>query len=105
MKAILIDVKNKELKEVDIDGLDSIYKAMGIKTIELATHIDKKNLIYVDEEGMFGDTGYWFRYRGSRAFAGNGLITGIGRDGQSKSTTISLEDAKSNVTFLSRSEI
>ena len=102
MKAILIDVKTQEIKEVEHDGkLQNIYDLIDCRTIDIV-RIDDVNGIFVDDEGLLKDNLY-FEYSGSEnvfKLAGNGLILGVDDEGNSISPTLTVEDVKSNVNFL-----
>jgi len=102
MKAILIDVKNQEIKEVEHDNtLQNIYDLIDCRTFDLVM-IDTVNNIFVDDEGILKDNLY-FEYSGSdRVFqlAGNGLILGVDDEGDSTSPTLTVEDVEGKVRFL-----
>ena len=102
MKAILIDVKNQEIKEVEHDNtLQNIYDLIDCRTFDLVM-IDTVNNIFVVDEGILKDNLY-FEYSGSdRVFqlAGNGLILGVDDEGNSISPTLTVEDVKGKVSFL-----
>ena len=102
MKAILIDVKNQEIKEVEHDNtLQNIYDLIDCRTFDLVM-IDAVNNIFVDDEGILKDNLY-FEYSGSdRVFqlAGNGLILGVDDEGDSTSPTLTVEDVEGKVRFL-----
>ena len=102
MKAILIDVKNQEIKEVEHDNtLQNIYDLIDCRTFDLV-RIDAVNNIFVDDEGILKDNLY-FEYSGSdRVFqlAGNGLILGVDDEGDSTSPTLTVEDVEGKVRFL-----
>ena len=102
MKAILIDVKTQEIKEVEHDGkLQNIYDLIDCRTIDIV-RIDDVNGIFVDDEGLLKDNLY-FEYSGSEnvfKLAGNGLILGVNDEGNSISPTLTVEDVKSKVNFL-----
>ena len=59
MKAILIDSKNKIVKEITIDPLNAEalleewYKHIDCELVEVAHDISKYDSILVDEEGLF----------------------------------------------------
>jgi hypothetical protein len=60
MKAILIDVKNEEIKEVEFDGtLHNIYDLVDCATFDVV-RIDETNGIYVDDEGLFVEDQLFF---------------------------------------------
>ena len=104
MKAILIDVKNQKIKEVEHDDtLKSIYEHVDCRTFDVIS-IDNNNYVYVDDEGLFVEDQLYFEYLGSERsvrLAGNGLILGLDREsGDSISTTLTTEEVKNKVVFL-----
>ena len=103
MKAILIDVYNKEIREVDYDGtLDFIYFNLACRTFDVV-RIDDVNSIFVDDEGLLRQNQLYFEYSGSNGsfqLAGNGLVLGVDDEGNSISPTLNVEDVKGKVRFL-----
>ena len=103
MKAILIDVYEKEIREVDYDGtLDFIYFNLACGTFDVV-RIDDVNGIFVDDEGLLRQNQLYFEYPSSNGIfqlAGNGLILGVDDEGNSISPTLTVEDVKSKVNFL-----
>ena len=103
MKAILIDVKNQEIKEVEHDNtLQNIYDLIDCRTFDLIM-IDTVNNIFVDDEGLLRQNQLYFEYSGSNGIfqlAGNGLILGVDDEGNSISPTLTIEDVKGKVSFL-----
>ncbi len=111
MKAILIDTKNKEIKEVEHDDtLKNIYKLVDCATFDVV-NIDNTNGIYVDDEGLFVEEPLFFIYHGTnhdgfhgriQPLAGNGLILGVDSEGNSIAPTVTLKEVKEAVDFHSR---
>ena len=103
MKAILIDVYEKEIREVDYDGtLDFIYFNLACRTFDVV-RVDDVNSIFIDDEGLLRQNQLYFEYSGSNGIfqlAGNGLILGVDDEGNSISPTLTIEDVKSKVNFL-----
>lgn len=103
MKAILINVKKQEVKEVEHDDtLASIYKHVDCGTFDVV-NIDGVNSIYVDDEGLFVEDQLYFKYTGttdSVSLAGNGLVLGVDEEGETTPPSITLEDVRKAVTFL-----
>tara|TARA_B100000700_G_scaffold103552_1_gene116885 strand:+ start:3070 stop:3444 length:375 start_codon:yes stop_codon:yes gene_type:complete len=104
MKAILIDVKNQLVKEVEHDDtLDNIYELIDCRTFDVVS-IDGKNSIYVDDEGLYREDQLYFEYFGTEhsvRLAGNGLILGLNREtGDSISPTLSVEEVENKVRFI-----
>jgi hypothetical protein len=105
MKAIFIDSKNREVKEVEIKGdLQSWYETIGCGMVECALYFDDHDSIMVDEEGLFHSecNEFFFVKGGHQPFAGNGLVVGTDENGESVSTKISLDEVKSKVKFMDR---
>ena len=102
MKAILINVKTQEVKEVEHDDtLQNIYDLIDCRAFDLV-RVDDVNSIFVDDEGILKDNLY-FEYPSSNGIfqlAGNGLILGVDDEGNSISPTLTVEDVKSKVNFL-----
>ena len=53
MKYLLLDVKNREVKMVEANGLDDYYKLIGCRTIDIVSRIigDVEVEIIIDDEG------------------------------------------------------
>ena len=104
-KAILINVVERTVTEIFVDGLDDMYAAMNVDLVTIATGIDDVNDIFVDDEGLLKGPEHFFFYEGAhQPFAGNGLVLGKDEEGESISTTLTLEEVTSKVQFLNRSE-
>ena len=103
MKAILINVKTQKIKEVEHDDtLTNIYNHIDCSRFDVV-RIDNINGIYVDDEGFCKDN-LLFDYRGeygNMMLAGSGLILGVDSEGNSISPTLTVEDVKDRVTWLS----
>ena len=102
MKAILIDVKTQEIKEVEHDNtLQNIYDLIDCRAFDLV-RIDDVNSIFVDDEGLLKANLYFEYSGGSRVFqlAGNGLVLGVDDEGNSISPTLTVEDVEGKVNFL-----
>ena len=102
MKAILIDVKTQEIKEVEHDGeIQNIYNLIDCRAFDLV-RIDDVNSIFVDDEGILKDNLYFEYSASGRVFqlAGSGLILGVDDEGNSIPPTLTVEDVKGKVNFL-----
>ena len=103
MKAILIDVVEKTIKEVELKGdfLTNCYKLLKCRVIEVAAEIDD-NTIWVDEEGYCHIPMGYFRVIGyNQIFSGNGLVVGYDRTkDENKDCSIGVEDVRDLVTFV-----
>lgn len=53
MKYLLLDVKNREFKMVEANGLDDYYRLIGCRTIDIVNRIigDVRVEIVIDDEG------------------------------------------------------
>lgn len=107
MKAILINSKTKEIKEVEM-GKDykEIYSQLECEMFQIGTELAEQDAIYVDEEGLMNGTDVFFVYEGAhQPFAGNGLILGTDDEGESVSCKIKLDEVKNKVKFYDRYEL
>jgi hypothetical protein len=104
MKGILIDAVNREVKEVEISGLEDMQKAVdGYITIGVDFGDDT---LFVDDEGLLKGPEHFFVYEGAhQPFAGSGLILGTDQDGESVDTTMTVEQVRASVSFHGIDEI
>jgi len=103
MKAILINVKDQSITEVEHDNtLDNIYDLLNCRTFDVV-RIDEVDSIYIDDEGLYVEDQLFFEFGGdaqSVRLAGNGLILGVDDQGYSTSPKITLEEVQGKVGFL-----
>lgn len=107
MRAILIDVVNRFLKEIQVgSSLEDYYKIINCGSIEVAIRLPNEDVCYVDEEGLLKKANFFFFIKGGiHVFAGNGIIVGTGREGESIDAKSSMEEIKQRVSFLTRTEL
>lgn len=101
-RCILIDVENESITEVFLeDGLDPIYEALKCGTFE-SVRIGDNTDIFVDEEGLFkvNENTKFFQYGSSQPLVGNGLVTSYGDEGETIDTTMSVDEVRKQVKFL-----
>lgn len=103
MKAILIDVKNQEVREVEIEkGLRAIYDVMDVQMIETATYLPNGDCIYCDEDGFatMDANSMFFDVGAHQPFIGNGLVVGTNQNtGSTVSAKSTVEDIRKLVKF------
>lgn len=105
MKAILIDAINQQVREVDHDGtLESLRQLVSCEIVEMVSmdsSSKSRNVMYVDEEGHINGTKYGFLLinKAESPFAGNGLIVGLGKEGEDTDTDFIVEEVKAAVYF------
>ena len=101
MKAILIDSKNKVIKEVEISKENTLkdwYKEVNCNMVEIAHYLENTDTVLVNEEGLLHDEYYFFTYEGAhQPFAGNGLVVGIDDEGNSVDCKTDIQEVKRNV--------
>jgi hypothetical protein len=109
MKAILIDVEKREVREVEIgDGIDPIYEQLKCDCFT-CVDIDDRNTVYVDDEGLLkvNRNSVFFQYDdGEIPLVGNGLILGTDYEtGESIDTNLNVEDVRKTVKFLTYGDV
>lgn len=95
IKAILIDADNQEVKDVELEPrLDNIYKQLGNNCdCFTCVNLHDGDVMYVDDEGLLKDNVLnGFFYGNSPWYAGNGLVIGTNRTGDSADTKLSADD-------------
>lgn len=105
-KAILIDVNEQSVTEIYlVPDLDAMYNAIQCDCFTTA-EIDENNDVFVDDNGLFTKDKF-FNFDGAhQPFAGNGLILGINHEtGESVDTTLTLEEVRARVTFLTLAQV
>ena len=110
MKAILINVQDETVRQVEVENIQDMYKHIGCQTFEVAHNFhDKMDSIYVDEEGLFvmtGESKFFTVEGGHQPFIGNGLVVGLNlNNGESVDHHITVEDLRSRVKFHTMSEV
>lgn len=101
IKAVFIDAENRKVENVVIEAsLQSYYKKIGCDLITSAGTLNKKgDWLIVDDEGLLKHN-YLFKikYQGKYIYpdylAGNGLILGSDKGGNTKSVTIDAKDVE-----------
>lgn len=106
-KAILIDAKAQEVREVNLDGsLQNIYRELSndehkVDTFDVV-RLENNDAIFVDDEGLLIEPAapYYFVYGKSKwILAGNGLVIGTDDEGDSVDPKITVDEVRSRVTF------
>ena len=110
MKAILINVQDETVRQVEVENIKDMYKHIGCQTFEVAHNFhDKMDSVYVDEEGTFtmNHESKWFTIEGGhQPFIGNGLVVGLNpMNGESVDHHITVDDLRTRVKFHTMTEV
>jgi len=103
MKAILIDVNNECVRQVEVDDnnvLHDWYRWIGCRMVE-PVYLNSHDSIMVDEEGLLSMDEHtkFFSYKGS-VYCGNGLVVGVNvNNGESVDPCITVDKVRSYVKF------
>lgn len=98
MKGILINPFDETVKEVNILGnIEDIYLLTECRTFDIVA-LSNTDDLYIDDEGLLYDNRYFSIY--GKTLAGRGLIMGHDNEGNSASTTLSLQEVKDVVEWL-----
>ena len=108
MKAILIDVKKRDIREVEVSGLQDWYKEIGCELVTTALNLNESDSIMVDDEGLFfidNDSSFFSVKGGHQPFIGNGLVVGCEDNGESTEPCVTVDDLKKIIKFHSLYEV
>ena len=106
MKAYLINVKSKQITEVNINTWEDISPAIGCEIFSCPHITEENDVLYCDDEGLLHNNieGFFKLDSYPQPIAGNGLILGDDGEGDSADVHIDLETLKSRVKFMSHNE-
>ena len=102
IKAIFIDVRSKEISEIEIENeLDTYYRLIKCDCIT-APSFDEKHDVIVDDEGLLKDIEGFFEIDSEcpGEYAGNGLIVGVNSNGDWTSHHLNFEEVKKHIHFI-----
>ncbi len=106
MKAIKINAKDRKIEEIEISTWKDISPAIGcdLFTTMCMGRSSTSDRLYIDDEGMINGTQDFFYLEGMpQPYAGNGVILGTDREGESIEPKTKIEDLK--ITFFTRQEV
>jgi hypothetical protein len=118
VRAILIDTIQSEVREVVLDGHNrELNELLGCDCFCAATvDIPPGNMLFVDDSGLFHRRKGAFRFPCKPGYhtldgepyqtrSGNGIIVGYDDEGDDCHTTVSVEEARSKVKFVSPEDL
>lgn len=103
IRAYLIDVASKEIKEVEYkDSLDEIYKLLDCSLID-RIYLENGLCVYIDDEGAFTDKNSFYAKTQNNMeleIIGNGLIVDTNFEtGETISVVCSIDEIKKYINF------
>lgn len=107
-RAIIIDAENRKVDEVWCaeEPLKFMYDTIGCDTVALAVELENRDTVFVDDEGLLKDAEHFFEIEGApQPFAGNGVIFGCTKSGNTISAMTDLETIREKVKFISRAAL
>lgn len=106
MRAIFINSVNQEISEVELskEVLEDLERLLKAEIVGMGNFINKDHMLYVDA-GIIPAKRLFFLYEGLPPVTGNGVILGIAQTGEDKACTLSLEEVKAKVRFLTFQEM
>jgi hypothetical protein len=103
MEAYFIDAKNKSVSVVDYDGnYKSISKIIGCDIFTVVNINNDGDHIFIDDEGLIieqDDQNYFWFDGYPQMLAGNGLVLGTDREGDSIEPCQSIDWVRERVRF------
>ena len=104
MRAIYINVRDKEITEIELEkGIDAIYEKLECTVFTCPLIDTKGDSLYVDDEGLLNDNspGSFFHLGyPTQPLFGHGLIIGTDDEGESTDAKVSLENVKALISFI-----
>lgn len=105
MKAIKIDVANKEILEIEIGkGLQNIYDAIGCELFCCPVTWENQDTLYADDEALLKDdiVGCFAFPDFNYPIVGNALILGTNDEGESVDAKTSIAELKEKIIWGNR---
>jgi hypothetical protein len=100
MRAILINAKERTVKEVDIVGdLNSIREHLGCRTIDAPHELENGDTVYCDDEGLDSNIDFIELFSEYDPIPGNILILGHDGEGGNCDCKTSTSDIHNRVQF------
>jgi hypothetical protein len=102
-KTFLIDAHKCEIREIEISGeLADYYKHIGCDMIQhVPSYKEGFPDLYVDEEGLWNQTGLWWVYAGfPQPLCGNAIAIGTDSEGETIAPDVTLEKLKEGIRFV-----
>jgi hypothetical protein len=105
-KAIYIDAAQKTVTEVVVTSLEQCQTLVG-GYLGSGGRFDRKNALYVDDDGRLKNIAFGFRLIGSTYdyYVGNGLILGNDDEGETVSTTIRLREVEDKCAWVDLAKV
>jgi len=99
LRGYLIDPETKTITEVTHNGdYKEIYRFIGADCFD-CVRIDYRNGVFIDDEGLLNGQRYFFKLRGyPQPLAGKGLILGNDEEGETVSSSLTMDEVKFLVT-------
>ena len=108
-KAILINVKERSISEVEVeDSVDEYNRLIGSDCYTCGPRLPNLDGVLVDDNGLLNidnDTMFFTFGKYPQPLAGNGLILGCSRSGETVNVKSKLEDIKKIIKFHTLSEV
>ena len=99
MKAILINPFDTTIKVTEYTGnYKEIYDLIGCRSFDCVRLYETQDM-YIDDEGLLIDNQRYFSIK-DRNYGGKALLLAHDDEGESTSTTFTLQEAKDMVQFL-----
>lgn len=110
MKAILIDVREQTVREVEhTGGIHDIYRKLECDTFTVPVQLDNGDALYIDDESLLKPAeevpgAFLFEAYPYQPLFGHGLIIGTGNDGESQDAKSKPGEIRRMITFLKKEQ-
>lgn len=102
MRSYLIDPHTQQITEVEHNGdYRQIYEFIQARPFTVVTINDKRDGIFVDDEGLYREGQRFFKLEGyEQPIAGRGLVLGCDDEGETVAPTITLSELKGRISWV-----
>lgn len=107
VKVIIIDSAKKEIREALVENKLEVFQEIVGGYIEQASRSLNGDILYVDEDGIYRDyqTGFFFRENFDQRLLGDGVITGLDKEGNTVDVVTTVEIVKNQVKFFDKDDL
>jgi len=99
-KAVFFNAGTGDFRDIQYEGLDDIYKAIGCDLVGIALELGTGDVVFVDDEAWLGQPAHIFKMMGRGPFAGHAVIVGpADEEGNTLDVTMTAKEFEESLEF------